>query len=111
VSWRSSLVLPMKGDARENVHRFAKALRIAAQVDAVLLASDLDPLREAGKVLAMIDGGDRFLTLAAVNSGEKPPSPETRAVVRAIYAARVWGLEMAPLYRPPANQQGRAVAR
>lgn len=96
--------IPVKGDGREMGNRLVAALRITVQLDAVLITSGIDPLRDARQVLALLDRqGAQLLALAALNAGGGAPSADTCAFVRALYTARERAMQLAPFVAQPAN--------
>ncbi len=68
------------GDGHEMANRFAKALKLAAVVDAVTIAEGVDPHADAASVrLALEKQPLGQWAMIAVSVGERPPSAETRA--------------------------------
>lgn len=91
-------------NAGKLANQIKKALRLVSAIDAAILADGADPYRGAESLmlaLSVADAGS-WATMA-VGQGETPPSPETKALVLDVYAARVRALQLAKALAPAAR--------
>lgn len=100
-------------NAGKLANQVKKALRLVSIVDAAMLADGLDPLRGAEALLVALRAAPagQWATMA-VGQGETPPSPETKALVLDVYAARVRALRLVPMLAPvstPNQRRGRSL--